>query len=111
MGLIDTVKSIYSGDNSGIDYTNVSHSLIAAIIIGMWVWKSWSLAGALCDFPPGVQLVLFAVIGAVPVSSAVNAYRAIGTQTTATQIVQTEESTVATTQTKNADADDGTAKP
>jgi hypothetical protein len=112
MGLIETVKSIYSGDNSGIDYTHVSHSIIAAIIVGMWVWKSWELVGALCDFPPGVQLVLFAVVGAVPLSGAVNAYRAIGTQTTATSIVRTEQATVATTETKNADDDDsGTARP
>ena len=103
--LISTVKGIYSGDNTDIDYTQVSHTLIAAIIIGMWIWKSWTLVGQLADFPPGVQLVLFAVIGAVPVSSGVNAYRAIKMQAARPQVkVETTVTTASSPDTQDDDA-------
>lgn len=71
--IITTVKDIFSGDNSKLDFTHVNSGFWIFAILGMWLYKSYTAgSGVLCDIPPGVQFVLFSLIGAAPASSLVN---------------------------------------
>ena len=109
MNVISTLKEIFSGDNTKVDFTHVNSAFWIFAILGMWLYKSAGAAsGTLCDIPPGVQFVLFSLIGAAPASSFVNmstaAYRAVRTPssvtTTTTESVQT-----------SVNEDDGSARP
>lgn len=107
MSLLDTLKDMFSGDNSKVDFTHVNSAFWIFAILGMWLYKSYNAgAGLLCDIPPGVQLVLFSLIGAAPASSLVNmgtaAYRAVRTPAQVTKTV---------TQTSVTEEDDGSARP
>ena len=51
--IITTVKDIFSGDNSKLDFTHVNSGFWIFAILGMWLYKSYTAGpGVLCDIPP-----------------------------------------------------------
>ena len=78
-------NQLFSADDGLVAHAYVSNSVWMAVVMIMWVKASWSLSGALADFPPGVQVVIGifgGVAGVTAVGGVVKSISAMSSTTT-----------------------------